>query len=231
LSKVTKRTKAIIINSPHNPTGAIFSADSLKTLAAKLNEQRVMVIADDIYVKLTYTDNFLPVPSAGFTNLVIVNGFSKSQALTGWRIGYATADKQLIQAMINLQSHLLGNAALPSQEAALAALTKHDQPPASTISALKRQRQMVMDSLDALAGIDYHCPEGAFYIFIDLRRLTKLPSSEWCERLLNQTGVALVPGEAFSAPGFARLSFVAGGSALEPALKALSEFVCREKKS
>jgi aspartate aminotransferase len=223
-SKLSPRTKAILVNSPHNPTGAIFSESALEGLAAVLRGSSVTVIADDIYSKLVYDDNFTLVPTIGFEQLIIVNGFSKSQALTGWRIGYVIASEPVAQAIMSLLSHITGNAAVPSQEAALAAMAEHDQPPTETLSMLKGQRQQVDTALKNVAGITYHLPGGAFYFFLDLRAITD-NSAEWCERLLMDAGVALVPGEAFLAPGFARLTFSAEGSTLSKALTKISDFI------
>ncbi|HXE10074.1 MAG TPA: pyridoxal phosphate-dependent aminotransferase [Verrucomicrobiae bacterium] len=221
--KLSPKTRAIIINSPNNPTGAIFSAPALRDLAAALNDTPVWVIADDIYSKLVYDDDFRPVPTCGFENLIIINGFSKSQALTGWRIGYAIAPEPVTQAMTKLLSHITGNAPLPSQYAALEALKRDDQPPVSTLKALQTQRQTVVDGL-AEAGIKSNVPGGAFYVLLDVHELAP-NSAEWCESLLVEAGVALVPGEAFSAPGFARLTFVTDEKTLQAALAAIKKFV------
>lgn len=228
--KISARTKAIILNSPHNPTGAVFSMDSLKKLASSLKGSSVTVIADDIYVRLVYEKNFTPVPTVGFEKIVIVNGFSKSQALTGWRIGYAIADEKIIKAMTSLQSHMLGNAAFPAQNAALAALERGDNPPEGVLENLTRKRQIVLDVLKKIPGIKYHPPGGAFYVFLDLRQLTK-DSSAWCAELLAQTGVAMVPGEAFEAPGFCRLTFATDEKTLKTALKLMRKFVEKGENS
>jgi aspartate aminotransferase len=222
-ASLTPKTKAIILNSPNNPTGAIFSRSALEEVAAQLREYNIYVIADDIYSKLVFENDFTPVPRAGFDNLIIINGFSKSQALTGWRIGYLIADQALAEAATALLSHITGNASVPGQQAGLAAMEREDRPPAETMATLKRQRQSVVDGLTE-ANIKHNVPGGAFYIFLDLRELTD-NSAEWCERLLNETGVALVPGEAFSAPGFARLSFVTDEGTLKKALEQIHLFV------
>ncbi len=227
--KLSSKTKAIILNSPHNPTGAVFSESSLKELATVLNDKDIMVISDDIYSKLVYSDNFFMVPSADFKNLLIVNGFSKSQAITGWRIGYAIGDTKVIKGMTSLISHIMGNASVPAQLAAIAALEHDDQPPKETIDTLKKQRKIVCDELNKIPEIKYHPPEGAFYVFLDLRQITS-SSIEWCENLLNETGVALVPGEAFEAPGFARLTFVCEEETLKKALQLLSDFIKKGSK-
>lgn len=223
-TKLSSKTKAIIINSPHNPTGAIFSAGSLKELANVLNDSGVCVIADDIYAKLVYDDSFTLVPTIGFDNLVIVSGFSKSQALTGWRIGYVIAEQPVAKAITELLSHITGNAAVPSQEAALAAMDKHDQPPVQTLADLRARRQQVDQALAGVSKLKYHLPGGAFYFFIDIRAITD-NSAEWCEQLLMGPGVALVPGEAFLSPGFVRLTFSADQVTLAKALAQIHKFV------
>lgn len=221
-AKLTAKTKAVIINSPNNPTGAIFSSDALRSLAATLKDTAVWVIADDIYSRLVYDEEFSPTPTCGFKKLIIVNGFSKSQALTGWRIGYAIAPEPVAIAMTKLLSHITGNAPLPSQYAALEALKHGDQPPESTLKALRAQRQLVVNGLKE-AGIKSNVPGGAFYVLLDVHDLAPA-SAEWCEKLLDQSGVALVPGEAFSAPGFARLTFVTDEATLRAALAAIKKF-------
>lgn len=220
---INDKTKAIIINSPNNPTGAIFSRDALQALAEVVNEHDVWVIADDIYSRLVYEDDFTLVPSIAFKNMVIINGFSKSQALTGWRIGYLISDFTVATACTSLLSHITGNAPLPSQYAALAAMEQHDQPPQSTLDALRKRREIVMQGLSD-AGIKHNVPGGSFYIFLDLRDITN-SSADWCEKLLVEAGVALVPGEAFGAPGFARLTFVTNETTLNAALAGIKQFV------
>jgi aspartate aminotransferase len=226
-AKLTPKTKAVIVNSPHNPTGAVFSQKAVHGLAVLLKDRDITVIADDIYCRLVFDDRFVPVPKAGFDQLVIINGFSKSQALTGWRIGYLIADEAVAKAAASLLSHINGNAPLPSQYAGLAAMSKHDQPPAATLATLQKQREIVIAGLQK-TGIKHNLPGGAFYIFLDLRQLTD-DSAEWCEQLLVETGVALVPGEAFSTPGFARLTFVTDESVLVKALEQIKLFVDKDK--
>jgi aspartate aminotransferase len=220
---ITLKTKAIAVNSPSNPTGSVFSAKKVKQLADLLCDTDITVIADDIYSKLVFTDNFMPVPTVGFSKIIIINGFSKSQAITGWRIGYLIADQIITDAANTLLSHITGNASLPAQYAGLEAMARDDQPPASTMSDLKRRRDLVSKGLDE-AGITYQMPGGAFYFLLDVRKLNS-NSAEWCEKLLTETGVALVPGEPFGAPGFVRLTFVADDETLKAALEQIKKFV------
>lgn len=226
-SKITPKTKAIILNSPHNPTGAVFSEAALKELAVALKDTSVTVISDDMYAKLVYDEAFVPVPSVGFERLVIINGFSKSQALTGWRIGYVIADEVMVRAMLSALGHITGNAPVTSQHAALKAMEHGNTPPTEILATLRRQRQIVDDVLKDASGISYHLPGGAFYFYLDLRAIDN-DSTAWCERLLDKTGVALVPGEAFGTPGFARLSFVTDEDTLRTALGLIKDFAAEE---
>jgi aspartate aminotransferase len=226
---LTPKTKLILINSPHNPTGAVFSRVALEALATALKGTDVIVLSDDIYAKLLYTNDFTLVPTVGFDKIIINNGFSKSQALTGWRVGYVVAETAVARAIASLQSQMSGNAAVPSQQAALSALARGDQPPQATLDTLAKQRQMVDDALRDLPGLSYHLPNGAFYFFLDVRQLTA-SSADWCEALLDHAGVVLVPGEAFDTPGYARLTFSGDEVVLATALNQLQQFITQGGK-
>lgn len=219
---ITDKTRAIIINSPNNPTGSIYSPDSLQKLSELLDGKDIAVLADDMYSKLVYEESFKPVTNFGFKNLIISSGFSKSQALTGWRIGYVIADAELIKAMTKLQSHLLGNVSNLSQYAAIGGLMQDDKPP--MLEDLRQNRDLVVTELNGVAKINMQAPAGAFYAFIDIRKITG-DGMKWCERLLEEKGVALVPGEAFFAPGYVRLSFTTDKATLEEGLGKLKEFI------
>lgn len=227
---ISPKTKAILINSPHNPTGAVFSKQSVRALASLIKGKDITLISDDIYSKLVFSEDFYLVPKAGFDRLVIINGFSKSQALTGWRIGYMIAEKPIADAATALLSHINGNAALPSQYAAIEAMNRHDKPPSSTLEDLMIKQAIVTRTLSDIPRLKYNIPGGAFYVFLDLRKLTQ-NSAQWCEALLMQKGVALVPGEAFSAPGFARLTFSGDKDILQSGLSSIKSFVIGASKS
>ncbi len=228
LDKVSQKTKAIILNSPNNPAGSVFSRPALEALAEGLAGSGVTVISDDMYAKLVYADDFVPVPCVGFEQMVIVNGFSKSQALTGWRIGYVIAEEHVAKAIADLLGHITGNASVTSQHAALKVMEHKNTPPPDILKTLGRQRLMVDDVLKDAPGIRYHLPGGAFYYYLDLREITG-DTLDWCERLLEKTGVALVPGEAFGTSGFARLSFVTDEKTLKTALQKIKSFAAGGK--
>ncbi len=223
-SKITPKTKAILVTSPHNPTGAVFSEQAIQELSQLLKGTDIVLISDDIYSKLIFDDGFSLVPRAGFKNLVIINGFSKSQAITGWRIGYLIADKKIADAATTLLSHINGNAALPSQYAAIAAMERGDRPPQATLNDLKTKRQIVIDGLSNIKGLKHNVPGGAFYVYLDIRQLSS-NSAEWCENLLAETGVVLVPGEAFLTPGYARLTFSGDIEVLKKAVAEIRRFI------
>jgi aspartate aminotransferase len=222
-TKITAKTRAIIINSPNNPTGAIFSDKAVRELCRIANGRNLMVISDEIYSTLSYDRPFKPMSRLGFQpdQLAVINGVSKSQALTGWRLGYVVLPERLAVALNNFQSHAMGNAPLPSQLAAEAAFKRGNQP--TMFRILERRRQLVTKELQKIPQIRFTQPRGAFYFWLDIRGLSK-DSLDWCEKLLERTGVALVPGEAFLAPGFVRLSFAADDKILRQAIREIGQF-------
>lgn len=224
---ITSKTKAIILSSPSNPTSSVYSDNALGRLSSLLNDRGICAIVDDIYAKLVFIENFKNIPTYGFENMIILGGFSKSQALTGWRIGYLIADEPVASAATIIQGHIIGNAPLPSQYAAIAALKNGDQP--VMLKELTRNRDFLIDKLKPVENISLKKPAGAFYGFLDIRQITH-DSRVWCERLLEETGVALVPGEAFFTPGFVRLNFAADQKILGPALDLIIDFAKKDYK-
>lgn len=226
--KITKKTKLVIINSPHNPTGSVFSKAELEKFARTIKKKNIYVLTDEIYESLTYGKKFFSVARAGLNSdqLIVVNGFSKSQALTGWRIGYVVSSDIISDALNSFLSHSSGNASVPAQLAAQSALLRGNKP--TMYKILHERRLLVEKELNKIDQIDFVIPEGAFYFWLDLRKITK-NSAGWCEALLNKTGVALVPGEAFFAPGFARLSFASDNKTLKTATRLIANFVKGEE--
>lgn len=205
---ISKKTKAIILNSPNNPTGSIYTTSALLKLKKILKNKPIYVIVDDIYSKLFYDTAYkspaLFAPQKKY--LILINSFSKSQALTGWRIGYAVANGRIIEAINSLQSHTTGNAPLLSQIAAQKILESGDKTDAF-VKILKKRRDLADTLLSTIPNISYHVPKGAFYYFINVSRIEK-NTTKFCKDLI-KAGLALVPGEAFGSSGFVRLSFSA----------------------
>lgn len=222
---ISAKTKAIIVNSPNNPTGAVYSKKSLERLAKALKGRGVYVISDDLYTKLVY-EPIVPITQCGFESdqLLIVNGFSKSQALTGWRIGYVAVPEPVAIALTKILGHTSGNTSLPSQYAGLAALKKHDLPP--MLDSLRERRDIVSRGLDKIPKLSYVLPAGAFYFFVDISAVTD-DSIKWCQDLLEKTGVAVVPGDAFFAPGHIRLSYATDQETLRLAIEHIKQFVIK----
>jgi aspartate aminotransferase len=221
-SKITKSTKAMLLNSPQNPTGATYSSKSIDQLASIANENNIAVLSDEIYSRLAFDPQFKPVSSYDFKNLIILDGFSKSQALTGWRIGYVIAPIEIAKSCTKILSHAMGNASVISQYAAIAALNRGNEP--VMFNELKSNLELACNKLDKIDKISYVKPSGAFYIFLNLKQMTG-ESLGWCEDLLQKKGVALVPGEAFDAPGFARISFSADSRVISKGIDLIKEYV------
>lgn len=226
----TDATKLLVFVSPSNPTGAIYTAAEVAAVGHWAADNGIWVLTDEIYQRLVYGDaSFvsLPgsVPELG-DRWVVVNGVAKSYAMTGWRVGWLIGPPDLAAAAIRLQSHLTSNVANVSQRAALAALTGPQEVVEEMRLAFDRRRQTMVKRLSAIEGVRCLEPEGAFYGFPDLtaylsdRFATTLDLAAW---ILEEVGVALVPGEAFGAPGYARLSYALADADLERGLDRLAE--------
>jgi aspartate aminotransferase len=235
---ITPRTKWLILNNPCNPTGAAYNAEELKRLTDVLLEHpHVWVLTDDIYEKLAY-DGFKPatvleVEPRLRDRTVTMNGCSKAYAMTGWRIGFAGAPVELIRAMDKLQGQSTSNPCSISQAAAVEALTG----PQDSIEAMRkvyeRRRNMVVEMLNEAPGLRCHKPEGAFYVFPDMRGCIgkttaggrKITTDEdFTLALLEETGVATVHGAAFLSPGHFRISYATSDEALREACTRIQKF-------
>jgi aspartate aminotransferase len=211
----TARTRGIVVNSPSNPTGAVYSSDELRAILDLAAERGWWVLSDEIYQRIAYES---AAPSAldvapGRDRLLIFNGVAKAYAMTGWRIGWAIAPVTVARVMAAFQSHTTSNAATVSQHAALAALTCRDQADraiGAMVADLRTRRDAVSGLLRA-AGVDFIHPAGAFYTFIRVgnARVGADPGSDFARRLLEERDVAVVPGAAFGTADWIRLSFAA----------------------
>ncbi len=231
--RLSKKTKAIIINSPHNPTGKVFSRPALLALDKLIKKTSLFVISDEIYNTLTYRPKKTAVKSLAEviskkSNLILINGFSKSEAITGWRIGYVIAAPEIISGMNKFLSHAGGNPAVPSQWAAITSL-KQNRPNLQTLNILAKRRNLVTQMLNTIPKISFYEPDGAFYFFINIR-LICTNTQKFCQQLLANRQVALVPGEAFHAPGFIRLSFAASEKNLTLGIKRFKDFSANFKE-
>jgi len=234
---LTPRTRALVLNSPSNPTGTVYSREELAALAAVvLSHPECLIIADEIYEPFIY-DGHRHVSIGSLSpevqaRTLLINGVSKMYAMTGWRIGYAAGPKELIQAMTDLQSQSTSNPTSVSQWAAVAALRGPQDCVAEMVAAFRKRRDLMLEGLRALPGVTCRQPEGAFYLFprVDAvfgRRHGDTVinnSSDLAMALLNEARVAVVPGSAFGCEGYLRLSYAASTEQIQAGLERLAAF-------
>ena len=222
----TERTKALLFVSPSNPTGAVYSPEQVEAIGRWAADRGLWVVTDEIYEHLVYGDHrftSMPtvVPELG-DQCVVVNGVAKTYAMTGWRVGWMIGPRDVIDAATNLQSHATSNVSNVAQAAALAAVDGPLDDVARFREAFDRRRRLIHEGLDAIEGVRCLEPEGAFYAFPSFAAVLgrsiagRRPTStlELADLLLEEARVAIVPGEAFGAPGYARMSYALGDADL-----------------
>ncbi|NND85341.1 MAG: pyridoxal phosphate-dependent aminotransferase [Acidimicrobiia bacterium] len=223
----TAATKALIFVSPSNPTGAVYSAEEVRAIGEWAAEHGVWVLTDEIYDHLVYGDaTFTSMPAAVpevRDRCVVLNGVAKTYAMTGWRVGWMAGPSAVIKAASNLQSHLCSNVANVSQMAALAAITGPTEPVERMHDAFDRRRLTMHRMLNEIPGVTCLEPQGAFYAFPSFAGAAGDRSTlDLAAEILEESLVALVPGEAFGAPGYMRLSYALGDEDLEEGLRRLA---------
>jgi len=227
-AKITKNTKCLVLNSPSNPTGSVYSQDELKMVARVAVKHKFFVMSDEIYEKLIYGNTkHISIASLGkeIKDLTItVNGVSKSYSMTGWRIGYAAGPIEIMKAIGNLQSHAASNPASISQRATIAALEESQDCVRDMRIEFAKRRDMMVAGIEAIQNMSCIRPEGAFYLFCDISKL-KMGSVQVANRLLDEAKVATIPGEPFGADDFIRLSFATGEEKIKKALSRIKEWV------
>jgi aspartate/methionine/tyrosine aminotransferase len=218
----TPRTKVLLFCSPSNPTGAVHSPEEVRAIGRWALEAGLWVVTDEIYEHLVYGDarfTSMPVEVPDLADrCVVLNGVAKTYAMTGWRVGWLIGPADVVKAASNLQSHLTSNVANVSQVAALAAVSGPLDAVAQMREAFDRRRRTIHQLLSDIPGVRCPLPEGAFYAYPSLtdvvgrtiRGKTPTTSNELCQVILEEVGVAIVPGEAFGTPGYARLSYALG---------------------
>lgn len=225
---ITPRTKLLIFPYPNNPTGADMSAAEMEEIAAVLRETNVLVLSDEIYSELTYgLDRHVSIASLpGMAErTIVVNGFSKSYAMTGWRLGYAAGPAPLVKVMTKIHQSCIMSAPTTSQYAAITALRQCDDQIEMMRDEYNRRRRYVVKALNDM-GLTCFEPRGAFYVFPSIQ-ISGLTSSEFCEQLLREKEVAIIPGSAFGASGegYARISYAYSVDHLQTAMKRIREFL------
>ena len=233
----TPKTKALIINSPSNPTGMIYDQKELQAIGEWAVKHDILIVADDIYGRLVYNGNeFTPIATISEAirkQTIIINGVSKTYAMTGWRIGYALGNQEIIDGMIAIASQSTSNSTAVSQYAAIEALTGEQDPVEEMRLAFEERLNILYPLVSNLPGVTLNKPQGAFYLFPNVKETLAMCGYEnvtkWVEDLLEETGVALVTGEGFGAPENVRLSYATDLGTLEEAVRRIAQFI--ESKS
>jgi len=234
---ITRNTKAIIMNSPSNPTGAVYTARELAALAEVVSGKEMLVISDDIYEKIIYDDrqftNIASLSKELRDRTVVVNGVSKTYSMTGWRIGYAAGPEEIIKAMTKLQSQNTSNSTSISQWAAVEALNGNQESVPVMVEEFRRRRNVIVEKLNAIPGVTCALPHGAFYVFPDVSSLfgrsyqgrALSNSSDFTAYLLEAVNVAVIPGVDFGHDNHIRLSYATSLKNIEEGLKRINSAV------
>ena len=229
--KITPRTKMIVLNSPQNPTGAIISYSDLEDIAEVAIEHDFVVVSDEVYDKILYDDfqhrSIASIPEMR-DRTITINGFSKTYAMTGWRIGYCAANSRLIKELVKIQAYSVTNANSVAQKAAVAALEGPQDCVREMVREFKRRRNFVIRRLSEIDGVRCRVPKGTFYVFPDTSRIKK-PSTELAEYLLKESRIVTVPGAEYGASGeyHLRLSFATSMEKLSAGLDRFEEGLAR----
>jgi aspartate aminotransferase len=230
---ITEKTKAVIINSPSNPTGMLYSKKELIALGEVCLEKNILIISDEIYEKLVYGNNkhvsIAEISPELKDQTIIVNGVSKSHSMTGWRIGYAAGNQVIIKAMTNLASHSTSNPTTTAQYGAIAAYAGSQDAVEEMRQAFEGRLERIYDKLIQIPGVTCIKPQGAFYLFPNVKKAVELTGysnvDEFSTALLEEALVAVIPGSGFGAPDNIRLSYATSLELLEAAVERIHKFV------
>jgi aspartate aminotransferase len=227
---INSKTRLLIINSPANPTGCVYTEDELREISKICVEKKIFVLSDEIYEKLIY-DELKHISIAAFGRdiydlTITVNGVSKSYAMTGWRIGYLAGHCDIVEAISKLQDHSTSNPASISQKAAVAALNAPDDFSKNMCQEFQKRRDYIVGRLARLEKIGFVSPQGAFYIFCDISK-AKLDSLTFSNKLLDEASVAVIPGGGFGRDDYVRISFATSMEQIEKGMDRIEEWVER----
>ncbi|WP_089969016.1 pyridoxal phosphate-dependent aminotransferase [Lihuaxuella thermophila] len=232
---ITERTRAVLINSPSNPTGMLYTKEELQALGKVCVQHDILIVSDEIYEHLIYDDvQHVSIASLGpefYDRTVIINGVSKTYSMTGWRIGFAAGPAEIIKAMTDLSSHSTSNPTSIAQYAAIAALTGTHEPVEKMKEAFKKRRDYVIQRINSIPGFACQTPPGAFYAFINIREALNNSNGkystpdEWAAALLEKELVAVVPGSGFGSNNHIRISYATSMEQLEKAFDRIERFV------
>lgn len=228
---ITEKTKILLLNSPSNPTGAMIEKSELKKIAKLILKHNLWVITDEVYETITYGQKHTSIASLSKAikeHTITINGVSKAFAMTGWRLGYAGGPRNIIRAMTIMQSHMTSNANSIAQMAALQSLQSNSDITSPMRKSFNKRRTYLIKEFSEIPEISFLEPEGAFYFFISIKALLGgkyKTATEWCDALLKDEQVAVIPGEAFLYPGYIRISFTAPTATLKEAMSRIKRFI------
>ncbi|MBD3310785.1 aminotransferase class I/II-fold pyridoxal phosphate-dependent enzyme [Candidatus Woesearchaeota archaeon] len=227
--KVTEKTKYLILNTPCNPTGAVIDPSEIRKIAELALEKDFMIVADEVYEHFLY-DGKKHLSAASISEevrekILTVNAVSKSYSMTGWRIGYVAGPADIIKAMSNLQSQETSNPCSIAQHAAVEALTGPQDSIRKMVDAFRERRKIAIDGLNSISGIRCYNSEGAFYAWFNIQDVSKAKGSmDFAEKLLDQAGVAVIPGAPFGGEGWIRLSYASAKEDIEKGLERIRDW-------
>jgi len=224
---ITPKTRMLILNSPSNPTGVMYSKADLQAIAAVCIEHKIYVISDEIYEKLVYdTKEFISIAALGkeiYDLTITVNGVSKAYSMTGWRIGYAAGPAEVMEYIKKYQDHSTSNPCSISQAAAVAALKAPDESIEAMRKVFKQRRDLMLQCLDQVPQISYIRPNGAFYVFCDFSKVGD--GSAIARKMVDDIKVAAIPGDSFGAPDYIRLSFSTSDANIKEGIRRIGEWI------
>jgi len=240
-SAVTDKTKAIVLNSPNNPTGTIYEREELEMIAEFAKKHDLLIIADEIYEKLIYDGkehiSIASLSDDAYKRTIVINGLSKAFAMTGWRIGYLAADKKIAKLMSSIQSHMTSGTNSITQYAAVAALEGDVIEMQNMVKEFEKRRNYMLDRIDAMENITCISPSGAFYVMLNIEKYlgktisnVKVSNSvEFADKLLDEEKVAVVPGAGFGLDNYVRLSYATSMDMIEKGLDRIESFLKKLK--
>lgn len=232
-SVISDRTRAVLINSPSNPTGVIYTAEELHELGKLCLEKNILIVSDEIYEKLIYGEHkhvsIAQLSPELKEQTIVVNGVSKSHSMTGWRIGYAAGNKEIIEAMTNLASHSTSNPTTTAQYASIAAYNGPQEPVEEMRRAFEHRLEVIYNQLVSIPGFTCVKPQGAFYLYPNVKEAAEKTGYQdvdaFVEALLVEAKVAVIPGSGFGTPDNIRLSYATSLDLLEKAVARMKDFV------
>lgn len=234
---VTKKTKAMILNSPNNPTGTAYTKEELEKIATFAQKHDIIIISDEIYEKLLYGESghisIASLSEDAYNRTIVINGVSKAYAMTGWRIGYAAASEKITSLMSNIQSHTTSNPCSISQYASVEALNGDQSEVEKMKQEFKKRRDFMVDKINSINNLSCVKPEGAFYVMVNISKVLNKEvdgkiikdSLTFSDLLLEKEKVAVIPGIAFGVDDFIRLSYATSMENIEKGLNRIEDFV------